>query len=90
MLIVKVAFLVVLIQFGWALSYFEGENDDVIGNIASKKSYRSLVKKLHRFLEHDFNVERLLKQLSSNNSNTTNKCIKQFVSMSKAQLVSGK
>ena len=30
MLIVKVAFLVVLIQFGWALSYFEGENDDVM------------------------------------------------------------
>ena len=90
MLLVKVAFLVVLLQFGLALSYFEGENDDIIGDIASKKSYQSLVKKLNRFLEHDFNVEHLLKQLSSNNSNTTNKCSKQFVSMNKTQLIPGK
>ena len=90
MLLVKLAFLVVLVQFGLALSYFEDKNDDVIGNIKSKKSYQSLIKKLHQFLEHDFNVERLLKQLSTNSSNTTNKCINQFVSMNKAQLISGK
>ena len=90
MLLVKLAFLVVLVQFGLALSYFEDKNDDVIGNIKSKKSYQYLIKKLHRFLEHDFNVERLLKQLSTNSSNTTNKCINQFVSMNKAQLISGK
>ena len=89
MFLVKVIFLGILLEVIVGSTYL-GENDDAFHNLTLKESYQSMVKKLHQYLKNDFNMDSLVRQLALNNSNTTGKCINQFLNMSKAQLISGK
>lgn len=88
MFLVKVIFLRILLEVGVASTYL-GEND-VFRNLTLKESYQSMDKKLHQNLKNDFNMDSLIKQLARQSSNATSKCTKHFLSMNKAQLISGK
>ena len=60
-------------------STYLGEND-----------VQSMVKKLQQYLKNDFYMDSLIKQLARNSSNVAGECTKHFLSMNKAQLISGK
>ena len=90
MLLVKLLFLGILIQFVLAEKYFRWGNNKVVRNILLQKRYQSLVKNFHQYLKQEFNAEDLLHQLKLNSSNFASGCIKQFVSMTGKQLLSGK
>ena len=88
MFVVKVIFLRTLLEVGVTSTHL-GQND-VFHNLTLKKSYQSMVKKLHQYLKNDFNMDSLIKQLARNSSNAISECTKHFLSMNKAQLISGK
>ena len=90
MLLIKVAFLSILIQYGLAGSYFGRGNADTVGKMTLKENYKSIIKKLHQYLKHDLNMELLIRNLQRNTSNSTDGCIKHLLSMNKAQLISGR
>ena len=90
MLLIKVVFLGIFIQYGVGGSYFGRENDGSVGKAALKENYKSIVTKLHQYLKHGLNMEQLIKKLQRNKSNSTDGCIKQLLSMNKAQLISGR
>ena len=89
MFLVKVVFLGILFEVGETSTYL-GENDDVFRNLTLKESYQSMVKMLHQYLNNDFNMNSLMKQLARNSSNAIGECTKHFLFMNKAQLISGK
>ena len=90
MLLIKVVFFSILIQYGLAGSYFGRGNGDTVGKITLKENYKSIIKKLHQYLKDDLNMELLLRHLQRNSSNITDGCIRQLLSLNKAQLISGR
>ena len=90
MILMKVVFLSILIQYGLTGSYLGRENDGTVGKTTLKENYKSIVKKLHQYLKHDLNMEQMISKLQRNSSNSTDGCIKQLLSMNKAQLISGR
>ena len=88
MFLVKAAFLGILLEVGVTGSYL-GEND-VFHNLTLKDRYQSIVNKLRQQLKNDFNMNKLhVRQLARNNSNATSECIRHFLHLKKAQLISG-
>ena len=59
MLLIKVVFFSILIQYGLAGSYFGRGNGDTVGKITLKENYKSIIKKLHQYLKDDLNMELL-------------------------------
>ena len=88
MFLVKVIFLRILLEVGAASTHLS--ENDVFHNLTLKESYQSMVKKLYQYVKNDFNMDTVIKQLARNSSNAISECTKHFLSMNKAQLISGK